>query len=949
MTARRWPFHPTRAAQAIRDKDWAATPLGVCDTWPTALRCAVSAMLDSPLAQVVLWGPDLRQIYNDAYRDILKHRDPVALGQATRDCWPEVWAFNEPIYRRATQAAEATLLEDQSYVLNVDGALQTHYFSVAYAPMHVDDGHVDDAAVGGVLVTVTPATERVARERRDASLLSQSQRTTAQLAQFFEQAPGFFAVARGPQHVFEFANEAYKRLTGRRQLVGSRVVDALPEVAGQGFIDLLDQVYATGQPFVGRGMSILLQREPDRPPEKAYIDFIYQALVEPDGQVSGIAAHGFDVTEAHRDALALTRLNETLEQQVSERTADRNRLWQLSTDLMLVTSVDGVMLAVNPAWSATLGWSDAELIGQSLFDFIHPDDLERTYRAAQTILEGKALWYFENRYRHKAGHHVWISWSAAVGDAMMVGVGRDVTTEKERTDALERSEARVRSIFQTSYTYQGFLTPEGLLLDVNRTSLASIGAQLEEVVGRPIWDTPWFTDTPGLPELVRAAVPLAAAGQTVRQEVSLNLLIGRRDFDFSMRPVFDSTGAVIAIVPEAMDITERRTAEAQLRQSQKMEAIGQLTGGVAHDFNNLLQVIAGNLHLIGRYANGHSQIDERVAKALAAVQRGAKLAGQLLAFSRRQALEPKVIDLGRLVTGLDDMLHRTLGEAVQIETHAARPPWNSFVDPAQIENAVLNLALNARDAMGANGRLTITVSNASVASANAAEHAEVPPGDYLLLAVSDTGCGMSAEVQAQAFEPFFSTKAVGSGTGLGLSMVYGFVKQSGGHLAIRSEVGCGTTITLYLPRTLEAEDATVPAAAGPVEGGNETILVAEDDEGVRGTVVEMLRELGYRVLVAPDADSALGMVESGARIDLLFTDVVMPGPLRSPELAARARDALPGIGVLFTSGYSESAIVHDGRLDAGVELLPKPYTRDALARRVRHVLEKRRGAAAGAG
>ena len=401
MTARRWPAHTTRAAQAIRDKDWGATPLGACTLWPPELRCAVSAALDCPLAQIVLWGPDLLQIYNDAYREILKTRAPAALGQATRDCWPEVWDFNQPIYRRAMQAGEATLLEDQSYVLNVDGAAQTHYFSVAYAPMHLDDG-----SVGGVLVTVTPATERVARERRDASLLSHSQRAASQLAQFFEQAPGFFAVARGPEHVFEFANEAYKRLTGRRQLVGSRVVDALPEVAGQGFIDLLDQVYATGQPFVGRGMSIVLQRDPERPPEKAYIDFIYQAVVEPDGQVSGIAAHGFDVTEAHRAALALTKLNETLEQQVSERTADRNRLWQLSTDLMLVAGLDGVMMSINPAWSATLGWSDAELIGRPLFEFVHRDDLERTHRAAQAVLQGKPLWYFENRYRHKAGHHV---------------------------------------------------------------------------------------------------------------------------------------------------------------------------------------------------------------------------------------------------------------------------------------------------------------------------------------------------------------------------------------------------------------------------------------------------------------------------------------------------------------------------------------------------------------
>jgi signal transduction histidine kinase len=385
---------------------------------------------------------------------------------------------------------------------------------------------------------------------------------------------------------------------------------------------------------------------------------------------------------------------------------------------------------------------------------------------------------------------------------------------------------------------------------------------------------------------------------------------------------------------------ELRESEATLRQSQKMEAIGQLTGGVAHDFNNLLQVISGNLQLLGRDIAGNDKAERRVNNASVAVNRGAKLASQLLAFGRRQALEPKVINIGRLVTGMDEMLRRTLGEAVEIETVVSGGLWNTLIDPGQVENALLNLAINARDAMRDTGKLTIEVGNAHLDDAYACKHEEVKPGQYVVLAVTDTGTGMSPEVLARVFEPFFSTKPEGRGTGLGLSMVYGFVKQSNGHVKIYSEVGQGTTIKLYLPRADQREDVIAVVDDAEIVGGQEIVLIAEDDDGVRAVAVDLLTELGYRVLTANDAASALTIVESGVAIDLLFTDVVMPGSLKSPELARRAKQLLPDLTVLFTSGYTENAIVHGGRLDAGVELLPKPYTREALAHKIRRVLEK---------
>ncbi|WP_225409508.1 response regulator [Stigmatella hybrida] len=533
------------------------------------------------------------------------------------------------------------------------------------------------------------------------------------LLRLFGQAPGFMAFLRGQHHVFEMANAAYLQVVGHRDITGKTVRDALPELVGQGYYELLDRVFASGEPFVGRAMELHVQRHPGAPLEQAWVDFVYQPIRDADGTVSGIFVQGHDITEQKRAQDELRRYREHLEELVQERTRE-----------------------------------------------------------------------------------------------------------------LAQSEA------------------------------------------------------------------------------------------------------------------ERQKTEAALRQAQKMEAVGKLTGGVAHDFNNLLQVISGNLQLLYRDVTGNERAQRRVQTAIGAVDRGARLASQLLAFARRQPLEPKVLHLGRLVRSMDELLRRALGESIELETVVGGGLWNTLVDPNQLENVLLNLAINARDAMEGEGKLTIEAGNAMLDDHYALLHPDVTPGQYVVLAVSDTGCGMSPEILERAFEPFFTTKTEGRGTGLGLSMVYGFVKQTGGHIKIYSEVGHGTTIRIYLPRTLQAEVSLPEIVTGPIEGGSETILVVEDDAEVRTTVVELLTELGYRVLKANDGQMALAVLQSGMPIDLVFTDVVMPGPVRSPELARQAKALFPNIQVLFTSGYTENAIVHGGRLDPGVSLLSKPYRKEDLARKLRQMFRQ---------
>jgi PAS domain S-box-containing protein len=394
---------------------------------------------------------------------------------------------------------------------------------------------------------------------------------------------------------------------------------------------------------------------------------------------------------------------------------------------------------------------------------------------------------------------------------------------------------------------------------------------------------------------------------------------------------------------QVVERTEQLQAkEEALRQSQKMEAIGQLTGGVAHDFNNLLQVIIGNLDTITRNLSDDAPRLKRAAgQALNGARRAASLTQRLLAFSRRQPLDPKPVNVNALVTGLSEMAHRTLGETVGVETVLAAGLWQVEADANELESAILNLAVNARDAMPDGGCLTIETTNAHIDEAYATNYAELVPGQYVCISVSDTGKGMDPATVGRAFEPFFTTKPVGKGTGLGLSQVYGFVKQSGGHIKIYSEIGEGTTVKIYLPRlasdiiAVEDDDQSII----PDGDGHETILVLEDDDDVRTYSVEILRELGYRVIEAHDGPSALRLLERQTRVDLLFSDVVLPGGMTGAQVAEQARQLRPELKVLFTTGYARNAIIHQGRLDKGVRLITKPFNAADLAVKVRDILD----------
>jgi PAS domain S-box-containing protein len=665
MTPARYPFLSGggEAAEIIADFDWAATPLGPIESWPASLKSTVALILRSPVPIVTLWGEGGIMIYNDGYSEFAGGRHPKLFGSKVREGWPEVADFNDNIMKVGL-AGETLAYRDFSLTLYRHGGKPEQvWLNLDYSPLLGEDGRP-----AGVMAIVVEITDKVRIERE-----LEAERKSLRL--MFEQAPGFIAVLSGPEHRFTMVNEAYRTLVAARDVVGRTVAEALPEVVEQGFVRLLDQVYASGEPHIGRGAPVHLQHGPDGILTELHLDFIYQPIVAGDGVTSGIFIQGHDVTEQHE-------------------------------------------------------------------------------------------------------------------------------TEK---------------------------------------------AILAEVADRR-----------------RAEEALQALNNTLEQRVH-------------------------------DEVHARSKVEEQLRQVHKMEAVGQLTGGIAHDFNNMLAVIMGGLNLVQRkLARGETDVDRFIEGAIDGAQRAATLTQRLLAFSRQQALSPEPLVINKLVAGMSELLIRTLGEQVKVETVLAAGLWQVRADPAQLENAILNLAVNARDAMPGGGRLTIETMNAFVDDAYAQEYA-IEAGQYVLIAVADTGAGMAPEVIAKAFDPFFTTKGAGRGTGLGLSQVYGFVRQSGGHVKIYSELGVGTSVKIYLPRLYGEAAATEQAKRlATVHRGlrSEIILVVEDEERVRALSVEALRELGYGVVEASGPRQALRMLDEGQQVTLLFTDVVMPD-MSGRQLADRARGKRP--------------------------------------------------------
>ena len=533
--------------------------------------------------------------------------------------------------------------------------------------------------------------------------------------------------------------------------------------------------------------------------------------------------------------------------------------------------------------------------------------------------------------------------------------------------ALLREREYLRSLFAQAPSFMAVLRGRNHVFELaNEAYLDIIGRS--DIIGKSVAEALPEVVAQGLvatlDDVFESGTPLVAEGARIVLKRGPGGAEETRYLDFVYQPIHGAHHRTIGIFVQGHDVTAQKVAQSRLeelasnlesrveertqelldmqevlRQSQKMEAVGNLAGGIAHDFNNLLQVMQGSLQLLEKQVQ-----DERgrsyLRNALSATNRGTQLAAQLLAFGRRQPLEPRVINLERLIHDMDGMLQRSIGEGIEVEIVVEDGLWNTLADPTNVETALLNLAINARDAMDGNGKLTIALGNVELDDDYSGRAFDVAPGQYVALAVTDTGSGIPADIIDKVFDPFFSTKPEGKGTGLGLSMVYGFAKQSGGNAKIHSEPGMGTTVRLYLPRAVAEEQATEKAVE-PITGGGETILVVEDDDAVRETSAELLRDLGYRVLIARDGDSAIASLTHHPNIDLVFTDVVMPGAIKSTELAERVKANWPRTAVLFNSGYAENSIVHGGRLDQGINFLSKPYSREQLARKMRQVLDER--------
>jgi PAS domain S-box-containing protein len=669
------------------------------------------------------------------------------------------------------------------------------------------------------------------------------------------------------------------------------------------------------------------------------------------GRIYGLCAASFVLAVLLVDNVAVqTRLSRLLamlrRQAASEREhhTERERLFsavvESSNDAIITKALDGTITAWNRAAERLFGFTAKEAVGNRI-DIVYPPerDAERN-EMLDRIARGEAVEHYETVRQRKDGSLVDVSLvlspiRSAAGD--IVGASettRDIGERKRAQEALNRQIEERQRIFETSQDLIMVTDSAGNFVQVSPSSLNILGYEPAEMIGHSAIQ---FIHSEDL-EHTRAEMRSARRGRQIR--------------DFESR-YFHKDGRVVTLTwmgtwSEPVrrhffvgrDLTEKHLAEAQLRQIQKMEAVGQLTGGVAHDFNNILTGITGTIGILTDALADRPELQAIARMIDEAAERGGQLTKHLLAFARKQPLQPRETDVNALILETIKLLRPTLGEQIQIAPLLAQDTWPALVDPNQLTTALLNLALNARDAMPAGGSLAIETRNVRLDQAYADLNAEVAAGHYVMIAVSDTGSGIAAEDLDKVFDPFFTTKEVGKGTGLGLSMVYGLVKQSNGHIKIYSEKGHGTSVKVYLPPAIGVDlDTQDLPSCSPTQGGHEAVLVVEDDALVRTYVVSQIRSLGYTTLEAGNAAEALQVIGGGAAIDLLFTDVIMPGPMNGRLLVDEALKRRPGLKTLFTSGYTENAIVHHGRLDSGVLLLAKPYRKPELARMIRMALD----------
>jgi PAS domain S-box-containing protein len=802
----------------MRAYDWSATPLGKPETWPQSLRTALRILLNTNHPMFIWWGEGLIQFYNDAYRQTMgPERHPSALGQGGRECWAEIWDIIGPQIEQVMSGGGATWHENQLVPVTRHGRLEQVYWTYGYSPIDEDD------RIGGVLVVCRDVTNDylagAALREREAELARVQQ--LGRIGGLEVDLRAGFRNRRSPEYLLihglppEATEESHEDWVCRIHPEDREVTEKKFRDAVAGKRRDYNVQYRIIRPSDGetRWISVKSTIERDEQGKAlrlvgAHTDVTEQVVVE----------QALRQSEERYRKLAdqLAELNATLAQRVEEKTRERDRIWNVSQDLLVVADRNGVWRTVNPAWTRTLGWSEAELLNRTSEWLEHPDDGGLTRAEVNKLVHGNSTVRFEGRFRHKDGSYRWLSWTGVPDQDHIYAVARDVTSEKVAAERL-------------------------------------------------------------------------------------------------------------------------RATEEALLQSQKMEAVGQLTGGIAHDFNNLLTGIVGSLDLLQTRLNqGRTDnVARYINAAMTSANRAAALTHRLLAFARRQPLIPKSTDVNQLVVSLEDLLRRTIGETIDLEIAASDDLWSTLCDPNQLESALLNLAINARDAMPDGGKLTISTANARLDSVTA-ETPALSPGDYVCIAVTDTGVGMSAEVAARAFDPFFTTKPIGQGTGLGLSMIYGFARQSNGHVTIESKLGEGTSIRLYLPRHHGDAAASSAFAVKPAEPAatGETVLVVEDEPVVRAVILEMLAEQGYRTLEAVDGQSGLRILRERERIDLLVTDVGLPG-MNGRQLADQARETRPDLKILFMTGYAESVAIADDFLQPGMEMITKPFDLDNLSQRIR--------------
>ena len=621
--------------------------------------------------------------------------------------------------------------------------------------------------------------------------------------------------------------------------------------------------------------------------------------------------------------------------------------------IIFMKDIQGRYMMINHHYEEIFHVSAAAIYGKTDYDLFSREEADIFHAGDQQVLTTRRPLEREEIAISNGEANTYLAtkvplFSTDGSPFAVCGIATDITERKKTEEALRESEQKVRAIFDLSLEFIGLLTPDGILLDANKTALDFAGVQLSDVVGKPFWETPWWSHSPEMQTRIRTAIEKAAKGNLVRDEAIHPAHDGTLHFiDFTLKPVKDEAGKIILLIPEGRDITDLKQAEQeqlllqkQLAQAQRMESVGRLAGGVAHDFNNMLGVIIGHSEMAMNQLDPAQPLHTSLMEIHKAARRSADLTRQLLAFARKQTITPKVIDLNKTVEGMLKMLHRLIGEDINLNWQPDTNLWPVKVDPSQIDQILANLCVNARDAITNVGKITIRTSNGTFDKDYCAIHTDVMPGEFVQLAVSDSGHGMDQVTLTHIFEPFFTTKDIGKGTGLGLATVYGAVKQNNGFVKVDSKPQKGTTFTIYLPR-YEGNNILVQTEqlAEPVIGGHETILLVEDDPAILQMTMMLLTELGYTLIASSTPDDAIRLARKHeGKINLLMTDVIMP-EINGLDLAKNLLSLYPQLKCLFMSGYTADIIAHHGILDEGVHFIQKPFSINELSAKVRKALE----------